>query len=82
MAGATFLEKNLESKKILVLLHSQTEESNWLTSKKGLTPTRNFILIENKIWKVRKTSYLCTPNHKQGLQTASKGAELQPAVPH
>ena len=44
---------------------------------KGLTPTQNFILIENKIWKVKKASYLCTPNHKQGLQTARKELETQ-----
>ena len=42
-----------------------------------LTPTQDFILIENKIWKVRKSSYLCTPNHKQGLQTARKELETQ-----
>jgi len=41
---------------------------------RGLTPTQDFILIEDKIWKLKNSSYLCTPNHKQGLQTARKRA--------
>jgi hypothetical protein len=38
---------------------------------------RIFILIENKIWRLKKSAYLCTPNHKQGLQTARQGLEKQ-----
>jgi hypothetical protein len=67
-----FLKKNLESKKVFVLLHSQIGRSSLAHRKELNTETKNFILIENKIWKVKKSSYLCTPNHKQGLQTARK----------
>jgi hypothetical protein len=38
---------------------------------------KNFILIENKICRIKNSSYLCTPNHKQGLQTARKELETQ-----
>ncbi|TFZ61911.1 hypothetical protein E4631_25670 [Hymenobacter sp. UV11] len=30
-------------------------------------------IFKRKIWKFKKYSYLCTPNRKQGLQTASQG---------
>ena len=62
----------LHHKKKIVLLHSQTGIGYSLTTETDLTPTADFILIENKIWQVRNSSYLCTPNHKQGLQTARK----------
>jgi hypothetical protein len=38
------------------------------------TPKQNFILIENKICRLKSFAYLCTPNHKQGLQPARKRA--------
>jgi hypothetical protein len=38
------------------------------------TSTKNFILIENKICRLKNFPYLCTPNHKQDLQTARKRA--------
>ena len=64
----------LQHKKILHTFALPNRRGLVTTSETDRTPTENFILIENKIWKVKKFSYLCTPNHKQGLQTARKRA--------
>jgi hypothetical protein len=42
--------------------------------------TKNIFLL--KIWKVKKPSYLCTPNHKQGLQTARKELKKYSSLCH
>jgi hypothetical protein len=65
----------LESKKVFVLLHSQIERGQLVTTQKPSTRKRNFILIENKICELKSFAYLCTPNRKQGWQTARKGAD-------
>jgi hypothetical protein len=69
------LKRNIwKVKKVFVPLHSQNEKAvakqHWSFKKTA----SDFILIENKIWKLKKFSYLCTPNHKQGLQTTRNWA--------